>query len=333
MFSQSAQLISLSVIRRTRIVSGVRFGGHTGSGHFLARHLFASGLEIKTVNPVLVKTLRKYETHPEKSDLQDAYGVAKVLIEKIDTLPTYRITEQSEIGKEIKDLSLDRAFLIKEQSRIKNHLHRLLHRAWNSAYRDKFKDPFGKKSIKYWSAHPLPCGKAANDIIGTPAILKNQIRRKVKRLADIRKEVKEIETELQTLIEKTGQKITTLSGCGTVLGAMILAEVKGVERFSSPSALAKYAGLSPREKSSGKTFRHVKTKSGNRQLNSAIHRVALSQIGRSGNQHAKAYFQRKISEGKTKTQALCCLKRRLVDIIYIMLKHAEPYKEELHTVS
>ena len=89
MFSQSAQLTSLSVIRRTRIVSGVRFGGHTGSGHFLARHLFASGLEIKTVNPVLVKTLRKYETHPEKSDLQDAYGVAKVLIEKIDTLPTH----------------------------------------------------------------------------------------------------------------------------------------------------------------------------------------------------------------------------------------------------
>ena len=81
----------------------------------------------------------------------------------------------------------------------------------------------------------------------------------------------------------------------------------------------------PDKKSSGKTIRHVKSKSGNRKLNMAIHRIALSQISNSGNQYAKAYFKKKVSEGKSKNQALCCLKRKLVNIIYMMLKHRQAY--------
>ncbi|MBU4369826.1 transposase, partial [Patescibacteria group bacterium] len=87
----------------------------------------------------------------------------------------------------------------------------------------------------------------------------------------------------------------------------------------------KYAGLCPKEKSSGKSRKHLKSQSGNRRLNKAVHRIALSQIGRYGSQYAKEYFQRKISEGKTKTQALRCLKRRLCDIIYMMLKYRTEY--------
>ncbi|MDP2934054.1 MAG: IS110 family transposase [bacterium] len=329
-----------TLIRQSRSVAderglGLVFGleDSSGYGERLAKHLFLNNILVKTVSPIFVDRERKYETHPEKNDSLDAFAAAKVLIQKIDTLPTYRITKQNEIAKEIKELSLDREFLIKEQTRIKNQLHRLLHKAYNSEYRKRFKDPFGLKSLKYWSAHPLPTTKAKDDIIGTPEILKNQIKRKVKRLIDIREEVNEVKIELQSLIEQTGQQITTLNGCGVALGSKVLAEIKDIDRFHSPSALAKYAGLAPREKSSGKTFRHIKTKSGNRQLNTALHRIALSQISRSGNQFAKEYFQRKISEGKTKAQALCCLKRRLVDIIYMMLKHRQPYKQDLHSIS
>lgn len=324
---------SQSVARERHL--GLVFGleDSTGYGLRLAKHLFANHILVKTVPPIYVDRERKYETHPEKNDTLDAYAAAKVLIQRIDTLPTYRITEQNELAKEIKELSLDREFLVKEQSRIKCQLHRLFHKSYNTEYRARFKDPFGKKSLAYWFTHPLPSGAAKADIVGTPSILKNQIKRKVKRLMDIREELKELEAELQSLIDQTGQKITTLNGCGVALGSKVLSEIKDITRFSSPSALAKYAGLAPREKSSGKTFRHIKTKSGNRQLNTAIHRIALSQISRSGNTHAKEYFQRKISEGKTKTQALCCLKRRLVDIIYMMLKHQQPYKEQLHAVS
>lgn len=294
-----------------------------GYGIRLARYLSGQGMAIRMVPPVLTDQFRKYETHPEKNDSLDALAAARVLIQRIDTLPAYSVTRESELAKDIKELSLDREFLVKEQTRLKNQLHRLLHKAYNGAYTEKFKDPFSVKGLKYWKAYPVP--RNTDDIPGDPHLLKNQIRRKVKRLIQIREEVKELEDEMAVLMERTGQHLTTMNGCGTVLAAKVLAEVRDIQRFNSPSALAKYAGLCPREKSSGNTFRHVKTKSGNRRLNMAMHRIALSQISRSGNNEAKEYFQRKLSEGKTKAQALCCLKRRLIDIIFMMLKYKQPY--------
>lgn len=292
-----------------------------GYGSRLARFLFQTRARVKMVPPVLVDNIRKHETHPEKNDSLDALGVAKVLIQRIDSLPDYSISKENDLSKEIKELALDREFLVKERTRIKNQLHRLLHTAYNSEYRNKFKDLFSVKALRYWKAHPVPRVNSEQ----LTSVLKNQIKRKVRRLQDIREEVKEIEQELASLTEQTGQKLNSLNGSGTVLTAQVLAEIRNINRFHSPDALAKYAGLAPRERSSGKTIRHVKTKSGNRRLNMAIHRIALSQISRSGNKEAKAYFQRKVSEGKTKAQALCCLKRRLVDIIFMMLKHKQEY--------
>jgi len=294
-----------------------------GYGSRLASYLCRKGYQVKTIPPVLVDKARKRETHPEKSDSLDALQVARVLIQRIDRLPNYSISEETEISKQIKELSLDREFLVKEQTRIKNQLHRLLHKSHNSGYKEKFKNPFSLKALKYWKSNPCP--KKTDDIVGDPLILKSQIKRKVKRLLDIRNEVKEIEREISVLMKQTNQKIETLNGCGLALGSKLIAEIKNISRFRNSNSLAKYAGLCPREKSSGKTFRHIKTKSGNRKLNMVIHRIALSQISKSGNDKAKEYFQRKLSEGKTKAQSLCCLKRRLVDIIFMMLKRKQPY--------
>lgn len=291
-----------------------------GYGERLAKHLFSRGLPVRMVSPVLVDRERRYATHPEKSDSLDAFGAAKVLIQKIDTLPKYTLTKEDQLSKEMKELVLDREFLVKEQTRLKNQLHRLLHKAYNSSYKEKFKNPFAVRALQYWSKHPVPQKESCS------LLQKRQIKRKVKRLQDIQKEVKEIEGELSSLTQQTGQHLETMNGCGVVLASSVLTEIRNIERFSSPHALAKYAGLSPRERSSGKTFRHVKSKSGNRRLNKAMHRIALSQIGKNGNEHAKTYFQRKVSEGKSKGQALCCLKRRLIDIVFVMLKHKQSYR-------
>lgn len=286
-------------------------------GSRLANFLYQQGFLVKVVSPVLVERDRKYQTHPEKSDSLDALGVARALIQRIGTLPTFSLTKTEEISKEIKELVIDREFLVKEQTRLKNQLHRLLHKTYNSGYRSKFKNPFSGKALRYWLRSSLK--------IDSP-LLRNQIRRKVKRLTDIKKEILEIEEELRILIGQTGQKIETLNGCGLVLAASLLAEIKNIKRFKSPNALAKYGGFCPRERSSGKKIRHIKTKSGNRRLNKAIHRIALSQIGRNGNKYSKEYFRKKIAEGKSKAQALCCLKRRLVDIIFMMLKYRQEYR-------
>lgn len=291
-----------------------------GYGARLARFLYRRGFSVKTVSPVLVDRSRKNETHPEKSDSLDAFGVALALIRRIGSLPDYSISKASEIAKEIKELTLDRDCLVKERTRLKNNLHALLHKAYNSKYREMFKDTFSKKALKYWLEHPVDENQAVESFV-----LESQIKRKVRRILDIKDEIKEIESELSALIKKSGQKLETMNGCGVVLTAAVLAEVRDIDRFRSPDALAKYAGLCPSERSSGKRSRHVKTKSGNRRLNRAVHRIAFSQIGISGNDCAKAYFQRKVTEGKSKGQALCCLKRRLINIIYMMLKYKEGY--------
>ena len=151
------------------------------------------------------------------------------------------------------------------------------------------------------------------------------MKRKVKKLEALRLEIKELESDMETLIEKSRHKIHTANGCGTVLAAMIIGEIGDISRFKSPSALAKYAGCAPREHSSGKTHRHRKTRSGNRRLNCAFHRLALSQISRMGNKKAKTYFLRKISEGKSKQQSLVCLRRQIVNIIWMIMKHKTAY--------
>jgi len=108
-------------------------------------------------------------------------------------------------------------------------------------------------------------------------------------------------------------------------------EIGDVNRFASSDKLAKCAGIAPQQKSSGKKQSFKKSNRGRRQLNTAIYRIALCQIGcdRSGkpkNSKARDYFLRKISEGKTKKEALTCLQRRLCDIIYAMMKNKTEYR-------
>lgn len=285
-------------------------------GERLSSFLVEEGLPVTAVAPILVDHLRQKTTHPEKSDSLDALGVAKVMIQSIDTLPRYTLTEEAKKAKQIRELSIEREWLVKERTRLKNQLHILLHRIHNSSYRTKFKDPFSKKAIRYW-VRSIPRN--------IDPILEQRTKRALRRLLDLIEETQEIEDELTALMETNGFKIHTASGCGPVIAAELIGEIGDVSRFKSPGSLAKYAGCCPRECSSGKRVKWRKTRSGNRRLNKSFHRMALSQISRSGNNAAKKYFKRKISEGKTKSQALVCLRRQLVNIVWMMLKHKTEY--------
>lgn len=313
-----------------------------GNGNFLARHLLTSGFEVRSVNPVLVKRQRTYETHPEKSDLQDAFGVAKVLIEKIDSLPAFSITETSETAKDLHILTMERDSLVKEQIRLKNQLHQALRQTYGSDYRGVFKDVFSKKALTFWQEFPAAQVLTASRkhsvkkpewLKKTPVgflppssqTLNRHISRKAGRLLAIREELLEIEKELEKLIADTGQQLQTMRGCGAALSAVVLSEIKDIERFKTPSALAKYAGVAPKKFESGRTKRDRKSYSGNRRLNKAIYQIALTQISNQGLAKAKTYFAKKVGEGKTKKHALTCLMRQIIDIIWSMLKHKRAY--------
>ena len=286
-------------------------------GERLSSFLVQQGLPVRAVAPILVDHARKHATHPEKNDSLDAQGVAEVMIRKIDSLPAYTLTKEAETAKNIRDISLDREHLVKERTRIKNQVHTLLYRMFNTEYAKEFKDPFSVKALRHWmKSRPK----------GVSPFLVRSMKRKVSRLTDIREEIMELEHELETLIKESGHTIQTASGCGTVIAAEVIGEVGDISRFHSPAQLAKYAGCAPRECSSGRTVRWRKTRSGNRRLNRAFHRMALSQISRMGNPAAQAYFKRKVSEGKSKSQALVCLRRQMVNIIWMMMKHKVVYR-------
>ena len=286
-------------------------------GERLSSFLVEEELPVVSVAPILVDHRRSQTTHPEKNDSLDAQGVAEVMIQRIDTLPVYTLSEEAKKAKQIRELSLEREWLVKERARLKNQLHILLHRIHNTGYRIKFKDPFSKKALRYWMR------SASKD---TDAILEQRMKRAVRRLLDLKEEIQEIEDELETMMKENKQTLSTASGCGTVIAAEIIGEGGDISRFHSPGALSKYSGCAPREHSSGKTIRWRKTRSGNRRLNRSFHRMALSQISRSGNDAARTYFKRKISEGKTKAQALVCLRRQLVNVIWMMMKHKTEYR-------
>jgi len=285
-------------------------------GERLSSFLIEERLPVVSVAPILVDHRRSKTTHPEKNDSLDAHGVAEVMIQRIDTLPIYKLTEEAKKAKQTRELSLEREWLVKERARLKNQLHILLHRIHNTGYRTKFKDPFSLKALRYWM-RSVPKG--------TDDILIRRTKRSVRRLLDLREEIQAIEEELEMTMKENGQTLVTASGCGVVIAAEIIGEIGDINRFHSPGALAKYAGCAPREHSSGKITRWRKTRSGNRRLNRSFHRMALSQISRSGNDAARAYFKRKISEGKTKAQALVCLRRQLVSVIWMMMKHKTEY--------
>jgi len=130
-----------------------------------------------------------------------------------------------------------------------------------------------------------------------------------------------LEREIAGLIDQVAAELRTVPGCGVLTAAKIVGEVAGVSRFSTEAKLALHAGVAPLEVSSGERRRHRLNRTGNRQLNTALHRMAVTQIRI--HEPAKAYMARRQQEGLTKREALRCLKRHLIRVLYRRLQEAE----------
>jgi transposase len=96
--------------------------------------------------------------------------------------------------------------------------------------------------------------------------------------------------------------------------AKIVAEVADVRRFTSKDAFARHNGTAPLPVWSGNQERHRLSRTGNRQLNAALHRIAITQVR--CHDDATSYLQRRLESGNTKTEALRALKRRLSDVVF-----------------
>ena len=119
-------------------------------------------------------------------------------------------------------------------------------------------------------------------------------------------------------IAASGTSLTDIFGVGPVVAATLIGYVGDVARFTSRDRFAAYTGTAPIEVSSGGRITHRLSRRGNRQLNHAIHIAAITQI-RFAHSPGRAFFERKVAEGKTKKEAVRALKRRIADAVYRQL--------------
>jgi transposase len=150
---------------------------------------------------------------------------------------------------------------------------------------------------------------------------------KQKELERIQKTRQSLKIKLTRFLPENGKNLLTLPGVSIVLAAALVAYTNGIHRFANRDKFVQYAGIGLLERSSGKKHRFIQSNKGNRMLNQAIYLVALYHITR--HQESKAYYQKKLKEGKTKKHAMRCLMKNLACLIYSMMKSGEDYRGEM----
>lgn len=145
--------------------------------------------------------------------------------------------------------------------------------------------------------------------------------------------IKQTEEQLRQVLTETDYKLDSMDGISTVTAAELIAEIGDIGRFSNADKLARFAGIAPIRFSSGGKGKDQASGQGNRVLKAIFHNLAVQQIQVAKGENKKQrnpifyeYYQRKLAEGKTKKQALICVMRRLVNIIYSMMKNKTEYR-------
>lgn len=274
------------------VVLGIEGGGW--EKNILTKNLSQKYDSVYEVNPLFTKQRRSFGTRKDKSDKLDAKLIAEVLTRKLNQLPKIRPENLTTERLLLKKYVWYWEHLVKETVRIKNQLKAL----------EREKDLADDQKHKQ----------------GVNLVIKLR-KQEFKSLEKLKKNLK---LELDPLVVKLGGYLTSMPGISTILAAKIIAYSGSITRFRKADSFAKYAGVVPNERSSGKTIRYVKANIGNRHLNSAIYFLAINQIRL--DKRARAYFEKKVSEGKTKKHALRCLMKRLACIVYGMMKSQELYR-------
>ena len=279
--------------------------GCNGVGKYLAQRLVAEGERVLDVSTRRAALVRVYGGgNGRKNDDTDAKSIALAALHSPDELPEVK---PDEVIETLRLLSNRRDELVALRTQAVCRIHRDL------------------LVLVPGGASRSLTAKRAKEILGRvrPRDEVGRLRKKlaVAQIADlmaIDKRLAEINLEIKAAVAKTSTTLTRLYGVGPITTARVLGEVGHVSRFQSRHHFASYNGTAPTDKgSAGPPTPRVNTK-GNRKLNHAIHIVAITQI-RQRNSAGRAYFIRKVTEGKTEREAIRALKRKISDVIYRQL--------------
>ena len=271
----------------------------------LERDLLVAGERIVRVPPKLMARARDGARTVGKSDPIDALAVARAALREPD-LPTACLDGPARTVRLLVDHRDD---LVAERTRIINRLRWHLHEldpSWDPPARSMNRSATLDTIAARLDEHQGIVARIAGDLTVRARALTIDINR--------------LEREITVLVTPLAPTLLALCGVAALTAAKIVGEVADVRRFRSKDAFARHTGTAPQPAWSGQQDRHRLSRTGNRQLNAAIHRVTITQ----GRYHpdAIAYLARRRAAGDTKAEARRALKRRLSDVIYRAL-HAD----------
>lgn len=272
-----------------------------GLGYLLAQQLVAAGEIVVDVPATLASRVRVLATgRSNKNDPNDATSVAVAAL-RSRGLRRVEPAGHSEVLR----------LLAKRNTDIGNHRTRLVCRMHALLV-----ELAGGGIAKEINASDVD--RFLADVTPTTPVEQTRYDLAVELLEDIRRidaQLKASHKRIRTAVRASGTTVTDLFGVGPIIAAMLIGYTGDVSRFRNRDRFAAYNGTAPVEFSSGGRVVHRVSERGNRQLNHAIHMAAICQL-RQPHSDGRAYFERKVAEGKTKKEAIRALKRQISNAVY-----------------
>jgi transposase len=275
----------------------------SGLGYLLAQQLVAVGEDVVDVPPTLSARVRVLDsTKASKSDPHDARSAAIVAL-RHRQLHTVAADDHAAI---LRMLANRHHALSRLRTQAVCRLHAQLANLSPGGLAGTLSAKRARELLA--TIHPGN-GVIAERKAQTIALLDDVIR--------LDGEIRDVKRRMTVAVSATRTSLLDLYGAGPVVASIVIGHVVDIGRFRSRHQFANYAGVAPIEASSGPTTRHRLNPRGNRQLNHALHIIAIAQI-----RHdcpGRDYYERKLAEHKTKKEALRALKRRVADAVYRVL--------------
>ena len=279
------------------------------SGAF-ERFLLVHGERVVMVATRLMASERRAGRDRGKSDRIDALAVARAALrEGVERLP---VAELAGVELEIRLLIDHRERLVRMRTALYNDLLWHLHDLWPEQAL-----PGCALLSKKWSG---TIGRRLARVEQTARV--RIARDELRHLRELSQTIDALEAEIAELVAQAAPQLLAEPRFGPLTAGKLIGEIAGAQRFASDAKLARAGGIAPIPVSSGNTHRQRLDRGGNRQINTAIHRVAITRAR--CHPETKASIARKRAEGKTSTEAIRCLKRHLARRIWHPLQPPHP---------
>ena len=278
----------------------------TGSyGASLARHLRGAGVQVVEVS----RPNRQVRRRHGKSDIVDAIAAARaVLSGEAEATPK---THDGSV-EALRSLKMLQRSATKSRTQAINQLRSLLVTA-PAELRERLRGMDNKTLFATCAAFRI-----ADDDDSVPAITRFALRDLAQRIGHLDARRAQIRTRLERIVKAIAPQLLEISGVGPdVATTLLLTAGDNPERLKSESSFAALCGVNPIQASSGKTNRHRLNRGGDRQANAALWRMAIVRMN--SDQATKDYIAKRVSEGKSKLEAIRCLKRYIVREVYAAL--------------